>query len=356
MQGFPKAQRGMVIGLLGGSFDPAHSGHVHVTHEALARIGLDRVWWLVSPGNLLKSRQPAPMAERIARARAILGDDPRVVVTDLEARLGTRATNDTLRKLQAIYPGVRFVWLMGADNLVQFHRWSHWREIFDRVPVAVMARPGAGLSARLSVAARAYRTHQVTQPELLLHRAPPVWCFVNMPLNPASSTQIRAQGSWHREWPADWKGDWLRRAEPKDAPALLALTRAAYAKWVPLIGREPLPMRADMAEAIRLHRVDLREEGGQFLALVETRIAADHLWVENLCVEPKAQGRGLGHRLLGWVEALTLQAGLHEIRLLTNAAFTGNIAFYRAHGFDVVREEPFLGGTTIYLAKTLTVA
>jgi nicotinate-nucleotide adenylyltransferase len=198
VQGFPTAGTGMVVGLLGGSFDPAHQGHVHITREAIRRVGLDRVWWLVSPGNPLKARAPAPMADRMARARDMLGDDPRVVVTDLEARLGTRATVDTLRKLQAIYPGVRFVWIMGADNLVQFHRWSRWREIMARVPVAVMARPGAGLAARLSVTARACRGSEVVQPELLTHRKPPVWCFVNMPLNPISSSVIRARGEWRR--------------------------------------------------------------------------------------------------------------------------------------------------------------
>jgi nicotinate-nucleotide adenylyltransferase len=97
VQGFPAACKGMVVGLLGGSFDPAHDGHVHITHQALQRIGLDRVWWLVSPGNPLKANPPAPMAQRIARARQKLGDDPRVIVTDLEARLGTSATIDTLR-------------------------------------------------------------------------------------------------------------------------------------------------------------------------------------------------------------------------------------------------------------------
>ncbi|MCW1919083.1 nicotinate-nucleotide adenylyltransferase [Rhodobacter sp. KR11] len=193
-QGFPPAYRGMVVGLLGGSFDPAHDGHVQLTREAMRRIGLDRVWWLVSPGNPLKSRAPAPMADRIARARALM-DDPRVTVTDLEARLGTRATVDTITRLQAIYPGVTFVWIMGADNLVQFHRWSRWRQIMGRVPVAVMARPGAGLAARLSVAARAYAHARVARPEALLRPAP-AWCFINMPLNAASSTAIRARGDW----------------------------------------------------------------------------------------------------------------------------------------------------------------
>ena len=186
----------MVVGLLGGSFDPAHEGHVHITREAIRRIGLDRVWWLVSPGNPLKARQPAPMAVRMARARAVLEGDPRVVVSDLEARLGTRATVDTLRRLQAIYPGVRFVWIMGADNLVQFHRWRSWREIMARVPVAVMARPGAGLAARLSVTARAFRGAEVTRAEVLAAHGKPAWSFINLPLNGMSSSAIRARGEW----------------------------------------------------------------------------------------------------------------------------------------------------------------
>ena len=197
VQGFPIAQAGMVVGLLGGSFDPAHEGHAHITREAMKRLGLDRVWWLVSPGNPLKARGPAPMTLRLARAREVMRD-PGVVVSDLEARLGTRATIDTIRKLQAIYPGVRFVWIMGADNLVQFHRWSRWRDILATVPVAVMARPGAGLAARLSVTARAYRAYEVARPEGLGERRTPAWCFVNLPLNSASSSAIRAQGKWRR--------------------------------------------------------------------------------------------------------------------------------------------------------------
>jgi nicotinate-nucleotide adenylyltransferase len=195
LQGFPKAQSGMVIGLLGGSFDPAHEGHVHITREAMKRLGLDRVWWLVTPGNPLKVRQPAPLAQRMARAREVMVD-PAVVVTDIEARLGTRATIDTLRRLVAIYPGVRFVWLMGADNLVQFHRWRAWRQIMHLVPVAVMARPGAGLAARLSVAARTFRGQEAARPEGLGLRDAPAWSFVSLPLNGASSSAIRARGAW----------------------------------------------------------------------------------------------------------------------------------------------------------------
>lgn len=194
--GFPKARAGMVIGLLGGSFDPAHEGHVHITREALKRMGIDRVWWLVSPGNPLKARQPAPMPVRLAHARALLKGDPRVVVTGLEARLGTRFTADTIARLQAIYPGVTFVWLMGSDNLAQFHRWDRWHEIMARVPVGVLARPGSGLRARLSKAAQVYCGHRVGRGENLARRRTPAWVFVNVPMNDASSTEIRARGGW----------------------------------------------------------------------------------------------------------------------------------------------------------------
>jgi nicotinate-nucleotide adenylyltransferase len=185
----------MVIGLLGGSFDPAHEGHVHITREALKRMGLDQVWWLVTPANPLKARQPAPLKDRIARARAVMRD-PRVKITALEERLGTRATADTIDRLKAIYPGVTFVWLMGADNLVQFHKWGRWRDILRAVPVGVLARPGSGVAARLSVAARAFRVHQVDRGENLRGRKAPVWAFVNLPMNDASSTEIRARGGW----------------------------------------------------------------------------------------------------------------------------------------------------------------
>ena len=185
----------MVIGLLGGSFDPAHEGHVHITREALKRMGLDQVWWLVTPGNPLKARQPAPLADRILRAKAVMRD-PRVKITALEARLGTRSTADTIDRLKSIYPGVTFVWLMGADNLVQFHKWGRWRDILRAVPVGVLARPGSGVAARLSVAARAFRVHQVDRGENLRGRKPPVWAFVNLPMNDASSTEIRARGDW----------------------------------------------------------------------------------------------------------------------------------------------------------------
>lgn len=195
-QGFPHAERGQVIGLLGGSFDPSHQGHAHITREAIKRLHLHQVWWLVSPGNPLKARQPAPMADRIAQAKRVM-DHPRVKITDLEARLGTRFTYATIRRLQAIYPGVRFVWLMGADNLVQFHRWDRWRDILRAVPVAVLARPGAGVPARLSRAAQAFRRDRLGRGEAIGGRVPPVWAFVNLPMNGASSSAIRKSGAWN---------------------------------------------------------------------------------------------------------------------------------------------------------------
>ncbi|MEP1942802.1 MAG: nicotinate-nucleotide adenylyltransferase, partial [Sulfitobacter sp.] len=157
----PYAAPDQVIGLLGGSFDPAHAGHVHITREALKRFGLDQVWWLVSPANPLKSRGPAPMAERIARARQVM-QHPSVQVTSIEERLGTRYTAQTLRGLQRLYPAQRFVWLMGADNLAQFHLWRDWEDIAQRVPLGVLARPGQRISARTSRAAKLFASQRIS--------------------------------------------------------------------------------------------------------------------------------------------------------------------------------------------------
>ncbi len=193
----PIARAGQTIGLFGGSFDPAHPGHLHVSREALKRFGLDRVWWLVSPGNPLKPKGPAPLAQRLAAAHALV-DHPRIIVTDIEARIGTRYTAQTIAALQALYPGVRFVWLMGADNLAQFHRWQDWQEIMARVAVGVLARPGSRIAARTAKAASIFRHAKLPAEaaHLLAHRAPPAWCFVNLPMIDASSSAIRARGDW----------------------------------------------------------------------------------------------------------------------------------------------------------------
>ena len=197
MTAFPVARAGQRVGLLGGSFDPAHAGHVHITKAALKRFGLDRVWWLVSPGNPLKSRGPAPLAERMQAAQAMMRY-PRVSVTDIEAHLGTRYTAETIFALRRRYPGVRFVWLMGADNLTQFHHWQNWRWIMETVPIGVVARPGNRISARLSKAARVYASARI--PKRGAHRlgsqTAPAWAFVNVPMSDQSSTAIRARGEW----------------------------------------------------------------------------------------------------------------------------------------------------------------
>lgn len=195
--GLPCARPGMTVGLLGGSFDPAHRGHVHITREALKRFGLDQVWWLVSPGNPLKSKGPAPLGRRMQQARTVM-QHPRVRITDIEARLGTRYTADTLRHLFGLYPGVRFVWLMGADNLAGFHLWEDWEWIAEALPIGVLARPGQRISARLSVAASHYRTDKLRGRDALrlARLRPPVWCFVNVPMDETSSTALRASGHW----------------------------------------------------------------------------------------------------------------------------------------------------------------
>lgn len=190
---------GRVVGLLGGSFDPPHRGHVDITLEALKRFQLDQVWWLVSPGNPLKAEGPAPLDRRMAAARAIM-DHPRVKISDFEARAGTRYTAETLQALIARHRGVRFVWLMGADNLAQLHLWQDWQWIMETVPIGVLARPEQRISARLSVAANRYERFRLRGREaaLLARSRAPAWCFINLPMVNLSSTAIRAAGEWPR--------------------------------------------------------------------------------------------------------------------------------------------------------------
>lgn len=193
------AGAGQRIGLLGGSFDPPHAGHVHITLQAMKLFGLDRVWWLVSPGNPLKPDAPADLERRMAAARALMRH-PRVAVTDLEAQLGTRYTAATLEALRRHWPGVRFVWLMGADNLASFHRWDRWPDIMAAVPVGVLARPGQQLRAGLSPAAQRFARWRVPQAEAraLPFRRPPAWCLATGPMLDLSSSAIRARGRWKR--------------------------------------------------------------------------------------------------------------------------------------------------------------
>jgi nicotinate-nucleotide adenylyltransferase len=187
----------MRIGLLGGSFDPPHAGHALVTRRALRAFGLDAVWWLVSPGNPLKRHGPAAMARRVAACEALMRH-PRVRVTGVEAALRSRYTADTLEALRARYPGVRFVWLMGADNLAGFHRWERWRDILRETPVGVLARPGEQVRAGLSPAARAFaaRRAPVWAARTLAAAGPARWALLPGPMTDQSSTAIRRRGDW----------------------------------------------------------------------------------------------------------------------------------------------------------------
>ena len=148
----------------------------------------------------------------------------------------------------------------------------------------------------------------------------------------------------------------LRPAEPHEAAAIAGIVRAAYARWVPAIGREPLPMRVDYEKALLEHRFDVivdGRRGDRIVGVIETMQRDDHLWIENVAVAPDAQGRGIGRRLLDHVERIALAADCFEARLLTNAAFEANVALYRRLGYVVDREEPYLNGITVYMSKKL---
>ncbi len=191
----PHAEPGMAIGLYGGSFNPPHAAHEHVAATALTRLGLDRVWWLVTPGNPLKSHGDlASLDERMAAVKA-LADHPRFTVTALEAGHGLTYSADTVRFLKRRLPGVRFVWVMGADNLASFHRWERWRDIVDAVPIVVVDRPGSSLSPVSAPMARIYASARVDEARVrgFARRPAPAWTFLHAPRSHLSSTMIRQQ-------------------------------------------------------------------------------------------------------------------------------------------------------------------
>jgi nicotinate-nucleotide adenylyltransferase len=189
----------MRIGLLGGSFNPPHAAHRAISLFAMKRLKLDRVWWLVSPGNPLKEHGGLhDLRDRTEAARRI-ADDPRIDVSCLEAVIGTRYTVDTITYLRRRCAGLRFVWIMGADNLAQFHRWENWRRIASQVPIAVIDRPPQSFRALAAPAARALSPYRIAERDAgqLASWRPPAWVFLTgMKLN-LSSTRLRnPDGSW----------------------------------------------------------------------------------------------------------------------------------------------------------------
>lgn len=191
----PPAPFGQRIGLMGGSFNPPHEGHLVAAKAALDRLALDQLWWIVTPGNPLKEHgELKPLAERMAAVRR-LARDPRMKVTGFELPLGSPFTAVTLAFLGRRYPSVKFVWVMGADNLATFHRWQNWRGIAAEMPMAVVDRPGWRLKALASPAAQALSRRRIPEARsaALTGLKPPAWTFLTIRLVPQSSTAIRRQ-------------------------------------------------------------------------------------------------------------------------------------------------------------------
>ncbi|WP_245363990.1 nicotinate-nucleotide adenylyltransferase [Neorhizobium galegae] len=190
----PHAERGMAVGLFGGSFNPPHEGHLLVAEIALRRLGLDQLWWMVTPGNPLKSRSElASLDDRLTMSEKLI-DDPRIKITAFEKTLGGSYTADTLAFVKARNPLVHFVWVMGADSLKTFHHWQKWQTIASTFPIAVIDRPGATLSFLSSKMARTFDYARVDEDDAgtLWKRRAPAWTFIHGPRSALSSTAIRA--------------------------------------------------------------------------------------------------------------------------------------------------------------------
>ncbi len=198
-QALPLHTDGMRIGLLGGSFNPPHAAHRAISLFAIKRLKLDRVWWLVSPGNPLKDHADLHDLKERADAAQELADDPRIDVTCLESVIGTQYTADTISYLRRRASGLHFVWIMGADNLAQFHRWQNWQQIASEVPLAVIDRPPHSFRAIASPAAQALARYRISESQagMLADHSTPAWVFLTGMKLSLSSTQLRnPNGSW----------------------------------------------------------------------------------------------------------------------------------------------------------------
>ena len=285
------------IGLLGGSFNPAHEGHRHISLEALKRLGLDEVWWLVSPQNPLKTGDGMePLASRLARARRLAGRHPRLRVDAPELPLGTRYTLDTVRALRRAYPKARFVWLMGADILPQLVAWRGWRDLFEVIPIAAFARPGWSYPALASAAPSTFARYRMDagRARMLVSAEPPAWVFIPSRLDSHSATAIRAA----RPRRAKAKGKTISATirqlpdRSKDTDALLALVRRSLdddkAEDVVVIDLKGKSASADymviasgrsnrQVVAIAEHLADRLKQAGHGYTPVEGKQAGD--WV-----------------------------------------------------------------------------
>ncbi|NLH81556.1 MAG: nicotinate-nucleotide adenylyltransferase [Phyllobacteriaceae bacterium] len=192
----PPTTAGLKVGLFGGSFNPPHLGHLHVARTAIARLGLDRLWVLVTPGNPLKERAGLPSLSRRLDAARRLFDDPRITVTAFEAAFGSPYTWRTVERLVTRRPEVRFVWVMGADNLASFHRWQQWRRIVTALPMAVVDRPDASTTPLSAPAALAFAGARVAEIDAagLAMRPAPAWVVLHGPRSALSSTELRRRG------------------------------------------------------------------------------------------------------------------------------------------------------------------
>jgi nicotinate-nucleotide adenylyltransferase len=181
------------VGILGGSFNPAHEGHRHISLYALKLLGLDAVWWMVSPQNPLKSATNMASFEKRIASAVEASNHPDIYVTDIEQQMNTRYAVDTLAALKNHFPRTNFIWLMGTDNLLQVHRWHHWEKLFDLVPMAVLDRPPHGNSIKSCPALERFRANllQQEQAQLLKTSKPPAWTILHIPLNEQSATNIR---------------------------------------------------------------------------------------------------------------------------------------------------------------------
>ncbi|WP_417464709.1 nicotinate (nicotinamide) nucleotide adenylyltransferase [Kordiimonas sp.] len=183
--------RGRTVALYGGSFNPAHKGHRRVARECLKQLHVDAVWFLISPGNPQKADgSMAAFNQRVASVEQLTHHHPRMMATDVEKRLGTRYSADTVLALKKAMPFTNFIWVMGADNLASFHTWRRWREIAQALPIAVFDRPGYALTGLVSPFARCFRRFRMA-PQRLKASQSPAWAFVTMPRHPASATQAR---------------------------------------------------------------------------------------------------------------------------------------------------------------------